>query len=265
MIKKLLSLVIILITIQTTLIAQESKDDSAAAAQSNNPLANMTAFVLQNYYMPKLNDAPVDSYQNTSWIRFAKPISDGKQLLRASLPISSISTPTANDEIETTSGLGDLNVFYSFNFISKPTITVGIGPNLTVPTATATELGTGKWQGGLALVAFVAKSPVFQYGALLTWQHSFAGNEDRNQTNNGAIQPFYFWQLGKGTYLRGAPIWYMDFENENYSFPIALGIGKIVKVDKNMFNLFVEPQYSIWTRGTQPQFQLMMGIIFDLL
>jgi hypothetical protein len=79
-------------------------------------------------------------------------------------------------------------------------------------------------------------------------------------TSIAAVQPFYFWQLGKGTYLRGAPIWAFDLENDAYSVPLALGIGKVVKLGTTVFNLFVEPQYSMFIDGTQPQVQVFTGI-----
>ncbi|MEZ5198832.1 MAG: hypothetical protein R2764_21385 [Bacteroidales bacterium] len=239
----------------------EKGEENNSAAQANNPLANMTALNFHNYYSSKLTDAPADAYINTSWIRFAKPFASGKVLIRLSQPISTIGTPdSVTGSVNAVNGLGDLNAFVSYNFISKPNATVGIGPNITMPTATEDLLGTGKWQGGFAFVAFVVQSPVLQLGGLITWQASFAGDEGRPETNVAAIQPFYFWQLGKGTYLRGAPIWIFDFENDTYSTPLALGIGKVVKVGSTMFNLFIEPQYSVLHKGTQPQFQVFTGI-----
>lgn len=237
--------------------AQEEHD--ASTAQANNPLANMTALNFHNYYMPVLNDAPDESYMNTGWIRFARPFAEGKLLLRASIPLNTIAVPNGGT-VESTNGLSDINTFLSYNFVSKPTATVGIGPMLTMPTATNDAIGTGKWQGGFAFVAFIAKSPIFQFGGLITWQASFAGDENRSSTNTTAVQPFYFWQLGKGTYLRGAPIWLFDLENEAYSVPLALGIGKVVKLGDTVFNLFVEPQYSLLIAGMQPQLQIFTGI-----
>ncbi len=260
MYRKLIITSVLLLGLTTT-FAQDHEDHAASAAQANNPLANMTALNFHNYYMPKINDAPEGTYLNNSWIRFARPFSDGKLLLRVSVPINTIAGPDpTTGSISSTNGLSDINAFLSYNFVSKPTATVGIGPNLTMPTATKDALGTGKWQGGFAFVAFIAKSPVFQFGGLITWQASFAGNDDRSPTSVAAIQPFYFWQLGKGTYLRGAPIWVFDLKNDSFAVPLALGIGKVVKVGNTVFNLFVEPQYSILHEGTQPQVQIFTGI-----
>lgn len=241
----------------SSLLAQDETD--AHAAQANNPLANMTALNFHNYFMPVLNEAPGEAYMNTAWVRFAKPFSDGKLLLRASVPVNTIAVPDGGI-VSSTNGLGDINAFLSYNFVSKPTATMGIGPMLTLPTASEDPLGTGKWQAGFAFVAFIAKSPVFQFGGLITWQASFAGDENRSSTSIAAVQPFYFWQLGKGTYLRGAPIWAFDLENDDYSVPLALGIGKVVKLGNTVFNLFVEPQYSVLVDGVQPQIQIFTGI-----
>ena len=235
------------------------------AAQANNPLANMTALNFHNYFIPKLTDAPGDAYLNTAWIRFAKPLASGRLLFRLSVPMNTVAMPNEAGSVLSQNGLGDVNAFLSYNFYSKPTGTIGIGPLIAAPSASKDALGSGKWQGGLAFVAFIAKSPVFQFGGLITWQTSFAGDEDRSDTNLAAVQPFYFFQLGQGTYLRGAPIWAFDIENEALHMPLALGIGKIVKVGNTVFNLFVEPQYSMIHKGTQPQFQVLTGINLQFL
>jgi hypothetical protein len=38
-----------------------------------------------------------------------------------------------------------------------------------------------------------------------------------------------FYQLGGGTYLRAAPIWLYDFEDDDYSVPLGVSIGRIFK------------------------------------
>jgi len=235
----------------------QSKD--IAAAQANNPLANMTALNLQNNYVSKLTDAPSDAYANTTWIRYAQPFGGGKFLVRASIPLSTIATPS-NGIVNSKSGLGDINAFVSYNFVSKPSGTFGVGPLLSTPTASEEALGSGKWQGGLAFVAFIAKSPIIQFGGLATWQASIGGDKSRPNTNSASIQPFYFVQLGKGTYLRGAPTWFFDFKNDAYSMPMGAGIGKVIKKENITFNVFIEPQYTMLHSGVQPQFQIFTGI-----
>ena len=167
--------------------------------------------------------------------------------------------PTGADT--STSGLGDFNVFAAYLFdTGNPAVSFGVGPQLTAPTATEDATGTGQWQAGLASVYFNAKSPRFQWGGLVTWQTDFAGDDDRAGTNLLALQPFYFLQLGKGLYLRGAPIMAFNLENNSYHVPVGLGIGQVIPTPNVVYNVFVEPQFTILDRGAgQPELQLFVG------
>ncbi len=240
-----------------------AEDDSATvaqgsnaasdAAQANNPLADFTAFNIHNYYVPKISES--EGTSNTFWLRYAQPF--GRVLMRASLPTMRV--PTGADE--STSGLGDLNVFFAYLLkTGNPARSFGIGPQITAPTATEDETGTGKWQGGFATVYFDASSTRFQWGALLTWQASFAGHDDRADTSVLAFQPFYMLQLGKGFYARGVPIMVFNLETNDYVIPYGLGLGKVISTPKIVYNVFVEPQFTILDRGPgQPEFQIFFG------
>lgn len=234
------------------------------AAQANNPLANMTAFNIQNYYIGELTDR--DENANQFWFRYAKPFSirESNWLLRASLPINSFPTMTDGN---TKTGLGDLNLFAAYLIdTGNPAVSFGVGPQLTLPTATSDALGTEKWSAGLVNVLFNANSQRFQYGYLLSWQHSFAGEDERADVNLAALQPFAFYQLGGGNYLRGAPIWAYNLENDNYSMPLGVGIGRVVKKDATVYNFFVEPQFSVADRGPgQPEWQIYFGLNMQFL
>lgn len=225
------------------------------AAEANNPLANFTAFNVQNYYVPQLSEMD-DQNANTFWLRYAKPL--GRVLFRGSLPASRVPTGEGTTE----SGLGDLNAFFAYLVnTGNPAKSFGIGPQITFPTATEDATGTGKYQAGLVAVYFDGSSPTFQWGGLAAWQTDFAGDEDRADTNVGALQPFYFFQLGNGLYVRGAPIWAYNFETDNYHVPIGLGIGKIISAGNTVFNFFIEPQYTILDKGPgQPEFQIYTAI-----
>ncbi|MCO7515153.1 hypothetical protein NJF44_07205 [Pseudomonas guariconensis] len=245
----------------STVNAAEGGD---GAAQANNPLANMTAFNIQNYYIGDLSES--DETANQAWFRFAKPFDLGhsKWLLRASLPVNTFPTPP-NGHKET--GIGDLNVFAAYLLdVGNPAVSFGVGPQVTAPTAGKDELGSERWSGGLVNVLFNASSPVFQYGYLLSWQHSFAGNDNREDVNAAAFQPFAFYQLGKGTYLRSTPIWSYNFENDAYSVPLGIGIGQVIKKDKTVYNFFIEPQFSVADDGPgQPRWQIFLGLNLQIL
>lgn len=239
------------------LTAQENS--GGAAVEANNPLADIVAFNVQNYYVPELSGLP-DSKANNFWLRYAQPF--GKWLFRGSLPVSRLSTPLGG-----TSGLGDMNAFLAYLFdTGNPGLAVGAGPLLVAPTATEDETGSGKWQGGLATVLFNGTNPKFQWGGLLTYQTDFAGDDERADTSLMVAQPFYFWQLGKGLYVRGAPLWVFNLETNTYHIPIGLGLGKVMPMGRTVFNFFIEPQFTILDRGVgQPEFQLYMAVNMQFL
>lgn len=239
-----------------TALAQQA--DAKDVAQANNPLADVKAFNTHNYYIGKLTET--DTYANQFWLRYAQPFSIGesKWLMRASLPVMT------NPELPGTehqTGLGDFNVFAAYLIdVGNPAISFGVGPLLNAPTASDDVLGSGKWSAGLANVLFVATSPRFQYGYLLTWQASFAGASDRADVNIAAFQPLLIGQLGGGTYLRSTPIMNYDFENSAYNVPIGLGIGQVFKSGSTVYNLFAEPQWSVASKGAGwPQWQVFVG------
>lgn len=239
-------------------------DNADAVAQANNPLANMTAFNLQNYYIGELTGS--DESANQFWLRYAKPFSlgGGNWLMRASLPINTYPTPPNGDK-ET--GIGDLNVFAAYLLdTGNPAISFGIGPQLSLPTATKDALGSEKWSAGFANVLFDARSKQYQYGYLLTWMASFAGEDNRDDVNVGALQPFGLYQLGKGRYLRSTGIWVYNFDSDTYSLPIGIGIGQVIPKGKTVYNIFVEPQWSIADKGSGwPEWQIFVGFNMQFL
>jgi hypothetical protein len=166
----------------------QSNQQVDAQAQANNPLADFTAVNLHNYYIGEQTGS--DKSANQFWLRYAKPFELGssKWLMRASLPVNSY--PVAPDGDRET-GLGDLNAFAAYLVdVSNPAISFGVGPLLIAPTAAEDALGSGKWSAGFANVLFNATSKKFQYGYLLTWSGSFAGDDDRKKVSSGAAG---FW------------------------------------------------------------------------
>ena len=79
-------------------------------------------------------------------------------------------------------------------------------------------------------------------------------------------QPFYFVQLGKGLYVRGAPIAVFNLENNSYHVPVGLGLGKVIPTPSVGYNVFFEPQFTILDRGVgQPELQLFVGFNMQFL
>ena len=242
-----------ILTAQTSEAATES-DAVPSSIDANNPLAEFQAFNLHNYYIPSLTETD-DQNANTFWARYAQPF--GKWLFRASLPIQRVPTGIG----QTTSGLGDVSAFATYLFdTGDPGVSFGVGPQIVAPTASEDATGTGKWQGGLAATYFDARSPTLQWGGLVTWQTDIAGDSDRPDTSLLAVQPFLIVQIGQGWYLRSTAIAAFNLETDSYHVPVGLGIGKVIPANKMVFNVFVEPQFTIIDRGAgQPELQIFVG------
>ena len=244
---------VVVLALAAPLAAQDGPS-AEELAQANNPLAAANALNFHNYYTPSLYDEP-DQSTNTFWIRAAVPI--GRTLTRASQSLAT----RPSSSTESIAGLGDFNIFTAYLFVATPTASVGVGPLLVAPTATKDELGQGKWQAGAAAIAFIAANPVVQFGGLLTWQASIAGDDDRPSTSTLAAQPFAMWQLGGGTYLRTTGIWTFNLKSGDYVVPIGVGVGHVIKSKEIIYNIFLEPQFSILHEGAgQPKVQFFAGI-----
>lgn len=230
-----------------------------AEAQANNPLANMTAFNIQNYYTGELTDTSKDA--NQFILRYAKPftIGDSKWLMRASLPY--LSFPSGHNRMQET-GLGDADIFAAYLFNTKdPAISFGVGPSIVAPTASEKSLGAEQWQAGLANVYFNATSSQYQFGYLAIYRSGLGETNDRDRINLFAFQPFFFYQLGAGWYTGGAPIWNFNLKSGDFSVPLGVRLGKVIKKDKTVFNLFAEPQVSVLDEGAnQPVWQMYFGL-----
>jgi len=224
---------------------------SEAIAKANNPLADMNAINLQDYYTPAFNGSG-SARANTLNVRGV--IVTGRQVIRATLPV--VSTASA-------SGLGDLNVFDAFLLTGSGARTqFGVGPLLVIPTNTSDALGAGSsWQLGGAAVLVHSLPGGSLVGGLLTWQTDVVGGDNRIDTNLGTAQLFATFPIGGGWYVRSSPLAAFDFENDRYLVPFGLGVGKVFPVGGMLANAFVEPQVTAFYHGAgQPAIQIFTGL-----
>lgn len=235
--------------IQSALAAPSEQD----LKQANNPLANFQTINFQNYFVPEISGS--DGTANTFFARYARPVSafGGNWLIRASLPIQRVPTATGNE-----SGLGAMNAFATWLFdTGNPSVSLGAGPLLALPTSTGDVPGGDTWDLGAAVVFFDARADQFQWGGLVTYQTDVAGS---GESEIAAVQPFGLFQLGNGLYLRSTGIWVFNLETNDYNVPVGAGIGKVMKSGNKVFNFYFEPQFTILSDGPgQPDFQLLAG------
>ena len=81
--------------------------------------------------------------------------------------------------------------------------------------------------------------------ALVAYQQAFDGSA-RSLT----IQPFLFYNLSDGFYLRSSGITTIDFGRQRAVVPVGFGLGRVKLLDNgNVLNMYLEPQYSVVQSG----------------
>ena len=147
--------------------------------------------------------------------------------------INSTPYPSVEGRIERTTAIGDTILME--NLAPGPAIAgnwlLGIGPTFILPTAASDHTGQGKWQvGPAAILGYLSKNWIL--GAFVQNWTSFAGDDDRPDTNQMNLQPIaaYFlpggWSVGySGNILAN---WKAD-GGDVWTVPVGLGVGKVVK------------------------------------
>lgn len=135
-------------------------------------------------------------------------------------------------------GLGDINETLYISPAASEGVIWGIGPSVTFPTATNSEIGSGKLSMGPGAVALVMPKPwVIGIPGRQLW--SVAGPGSRKDVNQLLLQPFVNYNMPGGWYLVSSPIitadWTADAGNR-WNVPVGGGIGKIFRIGSQPMN-----------------------------
>lgn len=216
----------------------EKQKMAEVSKQLNNPVADLWALNFQyNHYLYQ-GDA-TDKYRTQDLLNFQPVLpvhltSDWNLITRPVFPFV-FGTPEfePGEGWEKTSGFGDLAVVSLLSPAKlKDGLIWGVGPTFIFPTATNDALGQGKYQAGPAAVGlYMGKEWVF--GALVQQWWSFAGDGDRESTSSANIQYFIQYLFGEDWQIGMAPNILIDWkadQDNRFTVPVGLGIGKLVKI-----------------------------------
>jgi len=230
--------------------AQENQEETLdqAAANATNPLAFVTKLQVQPNFVWKSEDArqinlTTRIIQPTPSLGLpfipSKDPSKIYTLYRLEMPLIGQTFPKNPSQDAT--GLSDLILLDVVAFKQKWGL-LGIGPGLIIPTYNPEAISGGKWCIGLSGVALNTKTKGLQFGLLFQQFFSFAGAANRSSKNFMLFQPIFNKVLTDGYFIGVSPIMTFDWENNAYSIPISISIGKAFA--KNL-SAFIAPQYVI--------------------
>ena len=161
-------------------------------------------------------------------------------------------------------GLGDIN-YSLFASPAKPGhVTWGLGPSITLRTATDKQLGSGKWSAGPTAVILTQPKP-WSLGVLVRNIWSFAGDSKRDKVNQFLLQPFISYNLEDGWYLTSNPIltanWGADSGNR-WTVPLGGGAGRLFTIGKQPINTRLEFYYNVERPELAPDWAMKFTIAF---
>jgi hypothetical protein len=184
------------------------------------PIQSTTGFQLGRSH--KVGDAwniePLVPFSlNADWDLIARP----------SLTVAYAPTPHEQ------SGLADLQTSFFLTPHNATTWIWGAGPIFQFPTASSSELGTGRWSAGPTAALVYSKGPWFD--AILAYHlMSFAGNRERGSVNQTYIEPEVSYNFESGWYVDCDPPmtfdWTADAAN-GWTIPMGADVGKAFNVE----------------------------------
>lgn len=210
---------------------KQGSSEEDLVKKTQNPVADLISVPLQNNF-----NFGTGSKDRTVYVGNIQPVIPFKLndrwnlITRTIMPI--INQPSLFPGTIGATGLGDINPTFFFS-PSKPSKLIwGVGPTFTLPTATDSQIGNGKFSLGPAAVALTMQGH-WVVGALANNQWSVAGWGD-GYVNQMLIQPFVNYNLPNHWYLVSAPImtanWAADKAGDVWTVPVGGGVGKLFRL-----------------------------------
>jgi hypothetical protein len=136
--------------------------------------------------------------------------------------------PTPHEQ----SGLEDLETSFFLTPAKATTWIWGFGPIFHFPTASSSQLGTGRWSAGPTAALAYSEGPWSNY--ILAYQlMSFAGNRERGSVNQTYIEPEISYNFESGWYVDCDPAITYDWTADAakaWTIPMGADIGKAFSV-----------------------------------
>jgi hypothetical protein len=221
----------------TPVIGQEPSAEELAK-KTQNPVADLISVPLQSNF----NFGAGFHHNKMTYVLNVQPVipisisEDWNLITRTIMPIINQPSlfPTFGGSVHSTTGtgLGDINPTVFLSPAKPGELIWGVGPTMTLPTATDRDLGSGKWSMGPAAVALTMQGH-WVLGALVNNQWSVGGWGDK-AVNAMVFQWFVNYNLPDGWYLTTSPIvtadWKADKAGDVWTAPLGGGFGKLFRL-----------------------------------
>jgi hypothetical protein len=220
-------------------------DDAKALAQkSQNPISDLISLPLQNNFLFSEDGGDVTWNLNVQPVIPISLNEDWNLITRTIVPLFAMeNAPRGFDSI----GMGDINFTGFFSPKDNSGFIWGLGPVLSLPTATDDIYGSGKWGAGPSFVGLWINGP-WVAGGLVNNIWSVAGDDNRDNVNALLVQPFVNYNFSDGWYATFAPILTADWtaaSSERWTVPLGGGFGKVFSIGKQPINTSLQAYYNV--------------------
>lgn len=241
--------------------AQDAKTD--IAKQLQNPVADLASLPLQFNFR-----SGGDLGTQTQMLLNIQPVvplevNDNINLIwRTIVPYLSTPGPAGGR----VSGLADIQSQFFFTPRKASAITWGVGPVLSIPTATNDLVRTGEW--GIGPTAVIVKNVgPFVLGGLANNIWHFAGDDTDPDINQLTVQPFINYNLGRGWALAFAPLITANWSapsGDVWTVPLGIGVSKVDVIGKQPINFTMQYYHNVErpTGAGADEFRFVVVFVF---
>jgi hypothetical protein len=248
-----------------TVLAAEDMD--ALAKTSQNPVGSLISLPLQNntnFGGAQRPGVTGSTTQNTLNIQPVVPIGLSKKwnlINRVIMPV--IYQPEISPGQGSTFGLGDTTYTGFISPKAPGKLIWGVGPVISIPTATDDVLGSGEWAAGPSVV-LLAMPGSWVTGILLSQIWSLDSDAD-TEVSFFLSQIFANYNMKKGWFLTTQPIFTANWEAESgqqWTVPVGGGIGRVYKIGKQPVNTIIQGYYNVERPDLGAKWQLRLQFTF---
>lgn len=245
-------------------------EDGSLASEARDPTSPLLAFQLRYDLVADFHKLSDDT-QGTFMLQPVFPFKTGplSHVARLTFPFVTHSPSVRSDSDDIAPGLpsttirargkSGLSDIALLDVIIFPVEAgrLGIGPVMSLPTATNSDLGSQKWTLGPAAVAML-KAGSIQYGGLFQGFFSFAGNKNRDEVSRIAMQPFLNYPLPNdwGVGASEMSFVYDLRRGRAASIPLGIKVDKLVTLGTQPIRLAFEAEYNFRDTEIAPAWTL---------
>ena len=264
---KLFIVCTLLFTVSAPCISEESGGDLRSAVQ--NPISSLVSLPFKftfdygatNGDATILNIQPVIPVTVGDWNLVNRIIAP---VINSPGPVAGIPENPSPAPGNGATGLGDINYSLYFSPVDYGSVIWGVGPSITLKTATDDQLGSGKWSAGATAVALTVPD-WGSVGILGRQLWSFAGDDDRKDVSQFLLEPFVNYNLANGWFLITDMVMTANWEapsGQEWTVPVGGGAGRVFKIGDQAINSRLEAYYNVVNPDAAPDWSVSFTFQF---